>query len=279
MKKTTLGELGNRLPSGALTHDGAWVGDVPFRFRRFNLRFEKEAVAPLLAERPALSIGAFVTALLAEALTQLGPDAEFGAKPLEVRRQAVGRLAIGDALYLYTAFRRHALGKSLALRVTCSCGKCAPFTFDGDLDTVEVVACEKAEERVFTFDLRDSEIVTPAGQRGKRLVIGPAPWSTLEPLGTPKAFALLKYESLRTGIREVEGINTHGAPLVVTEEMLDDLAKEDYEPLLKLVDERMPGPLLSVSGKSPHCGRPFQEAIDWRYGDFFAGASMSAMKT
>lgn len=259
-RKTTLAALSRLLPLGVTTAGGLCAKDVTFR--PWRMREEKE-LASLQEEHKGLTGPQFATLVLATMCPSIGGLNLENMKMVE-RRMHIGQMFMGDVLTAYFHLRIHALGKEFPIKIACR--QCADkFTFNADLETLEVTAADTVPDSQWRFKLTD-----PFKLRGKdaeEFVMGPPRWNAIEAI---RGGGLSVRPALFPAcIHEVVG--QPPAPLASHE--LDDMSKRDVERLSREINDLLIGPDMSVEITCPTCRAEQKTQIEWNYGSFFMTSS------
>lgn len=266
IKRTTLGELGTKLPIGVVDSKTGNLGKH-FAVRPWRLK-EERAIGKIRAENEHSSVAEYVSMVLAYMCTKFG-NHDFEKMKIEERRLIISTAFMADVFYAYVWLRREAIGPELKLDLTCNSCR-AKFVFAGDLDSIEVGTIDNVTDADWEYKLK-----TPIEIRSKLIdgfKLGPSRWNELEriPAGTRRFdTGAAKSAIIRGSIREAGELGA--IPLV--DEELDELTKYDLERITGLINERPIGPTMSIEGKCTMCGAPFEHAIEWATDNFFEPSS------
>jgi hypothetical protein len=268
IKKTTLAELGPKLPIGIVDSKTGTLGKV-FSVRPWRLKEERE-LGKIRAANENASVAQYVAMILATMCTRFG-NHDFEKMKFEERRLILSSAYMADVFYAYIWLRRDAIGSELSLKITCSNSNChTNFEFTGDLGSIDVGEVDSLVDTEWIYKLK-----TPITVRGKLIEhfkFGPSRWNTLEtiPAGTRRFdTGAAKSAIIRGSILEAGELGA--IPLVDDE--LDELTKFDLERITTAINERPVGPTMSIEGKCTSCGAPFEHAIEWATDNFFEPSS------
>lgn len=261
---TTLLELqGPKLPNGLV----AGVDNLTFQFRRWRLKEEKEIAK--IKEQKGLTLGQYVTEVLAYMLVQLGDSANFEKKKPGEKTLALNQLYLSDVLYMYV-YLRYLVDKDYDIPMVCPIDK-ENFTFTADLNSVEVHIVEKPMELVWDFETRDGMEVR--GKTYKMLKIRAPAWRVFsnvpieDDINDTIAMAAIMKGSI---------LSLDGEEIAMTDEEFDEaLGKYDFERLKAFLALRFGGPILAVKVKcpGPGCKTELFGTIKWTDPDFLSISS------
>lgn len=264
IKKTTLAELGPRLPHGIADVGGNLIKDIAVRPWRFK---EEKELGKLLDKNREATMVQYTSMVLGAMYTQMGPS-NFEAMNEAERRLAVAQLEVGDAFYAYCWLRRESLGPHLKMDITCaSCLNVFPFK--ADLDTLAVSTVEKPEDALWEYCLQD-----PYEIRGKlveKFMMGQAKWQSLEGAEPSGRFntGAAKAIMIRACVKSFGDMGS----VPIMDNDLDEMSKRDIEGILEGIDNNHVGPDMSIEHVCKRCGSQIRTSIDWSHGSFFGASS------
>lgn len=279
--KTTLGQLGPRLPVGSIVHAGGTttVGGIVATsgeplVKRIDARpwrtLEEKAIAKF--KKKGDNMAQHVTLVVACMCSEFGaltwPDMPAKQSDVTERRVQLAQMSMGDVLYAYCYLRREAMGNIIKMNVQC------PFCqhkwlFPADLDTLEVITVEHPDALYWTYTLQ-----RPVDIRGKKVTgfrMGPTPWHSVEMAATGVITdATSKLAVLRGAI---VGFVDNPQNTAMTEADMDYIHKRDLEGLVSAVDDMNVGPKMALELTCERCEKESLQPIDWRYDAFFSNSS------
>jgi hypothetical protein len=272
LRKTTLGELGSKLPVG--TPDPATSGLIKdISRRRWNLGLEKK-LGKAREKMKTGNIAKFATLVLAGVCEQIGglKIKEWNPKNKGDHDKAliqIGNMYMCDALYAYVWLRHDVIGREVDLTLTCPvCSH--KMAFKADLETLEVNVADNPDDILWQYDLKHP--ITLRGQKCTGFKLGPIRWNSIEnsQKGSLLDMGGTKSEMIWSAIVEPLG-HDKLAGVSVAEHELEELDKWDLEKLSGLIDVNSPGPDMAIEATCPRgpCGHSFRTPIDWMYDSFF----------
>jgi len=267
LKKTTLVERGPELALGIADPSGKLHRNI--ELRRWNLKKEKE-LGELRKEEPDVSLGEYVSMVLAEMCTWLGPH-DFDKKSMNQaeKRLVLSQMWMGDVLHAYCWRRLKAMGHELKTRLECPFHE-YKFPWTGDLRTLEVNVAESLEDAMWEFVLSDPFEIRE--QTVEKFKLGPVRWHAIEKaeLGRRVNPGKVKAVMIHASIHEIGG-----AEVALGEHELDEMSKLDLETHIAEIDRHAIGPDMRIEPRCDHkrCERSFETSIDWSYDNFFSVSS------
>jgi hypothetical protein len=267
-KKTTLGELGPNLPIGVLDPATRKV-EKGLEHLDWTTRMERELGK---SKKKTMNQAEHVSLILSRLYTRVG-HLKWDPNSLDEKKRRVeygGRLSSmysGDIFYMYYWLRRNVIGNIVTIdKVTC--GRCeAEFTWEGDLDTVEVTTVDDEKQLDWAY-----ELIRPF-KIGEKLVeqmtLRSPRWGALEAhAGDIVDDGSAKIIAVSSSVTMV-----NGEPENLDMEDLDNMGKRDLEALARRLNEEFIGPKMSIEQDCPKCERPINMPIDWRHESFFGNSS------
>lgn len=275
MRTTTVKELGQRLPIGALV-DGKLVKD--FSLRPFKARVSR--ALNLYREANKGKSVAWLAAKYVSIITErVGGEsfaltADGDSTPEQELR--VHGMPWADVMYIYIYSRIASCGEWMEIPAACQAAKCE---FSGavraDLLTIEVTVIDDPAELHTWVTLKDG--LRAGGATCRRLRLQPVPFrATLLP-GTGAAdLNVMSYAQLRESIVEAEG-----APdgYVLRDEDLDDVSHMDLLRIDRQAGERAAGCDLRTKVACPKCGATLLGTMNWGFDYFFDSSVPSSTLT
>jgi hypothetical protein len=265
-RKTTLCELGGKLPIGVIDDHGKLHKDL--KTRPWRMKEERE-LGKLRSENDAISVGQWVSLVIGTMYTRFG-NHDFESMKPEHKRVLISQFYMPDVFYAFLWLRREAVGSELGFDLRCPvCNN--RFSFPADLDTLEVQTLDDISQAEWDYKLKAP--IQIQGKLVESLHLGPTKWATIEGLGVG---GIGGFDSGTTKAGLIHGsilnLGEHGA-VPITHSDLDDLVKRDIEALSRMIDEKSPGPNMEVEAKCPRCRNEFRTSIQWMTDDFFAPPS------
>lgn len=270
LKKITLQEQGPRLPLGIIDTNGDYIKDIATK--RWRMAEERE-LGDMRDRNRDVNVAQFVSMVLSTMCNKMGTH-NFESMKHEERRVVVSQMFMGDVFYAYVWLRMKTLGNELHLNLTCP--QCRnKFPFVADLNTIEVDVCDKLDDALWTYELKE-----PFDIRGKSvtsLLLGPARWTSLESMKS----GVMNTGAAKAGVilGSIHGIanwkDKEGKPqkVALSESELDEMVKLDIEGITNRIDDYAIGPNMSVEGVCNRCRYNYKLAIDWGYDSFFGDSS------
>lgn len=262
--KTTIGELGARLPVGTPLADGSLAKDMISR--PWKTRDERE-IGRLRHE--GMNQARYASLVVSQLYSQLGKHQWVEETKSPERILAVGTMYMPDVLYAFIWLRMQVISTTLKMNVKC--GKCSnPFTFIGDMNSTEVYTINKLADLDWFYDLQDP--INIRKKKVDRFRLQTPHWFNLE--GTIKEGfneSLAKILMVRSS---VVGLNDEPDLTMLVESEMDEISKRDLEAINTKINEEFIGPKMAIDGECPRCAQPFVQAIDWRGESFFTVSSL-----
>lgn len=266
-KKTTLSELGQKLPIGYEV-GGSLLKN--FEMGSWKMKQEKELGEVRKKDK---SMGGFVAKMMGILMTRIGPHA---MKELGESEQALilNQSYMADIMYMYMCLRRHYIGNEIELSVTCpSCEH--EFVWTGNLDTLDVICVDESEQINREIVLRDG--IKIMGDIRKRLTIRPPKWAIVSDQNVLKTNNEVERSLIliKNSIVGAEGIDPK-QPIAIFDEDIDEVERYDYALLQNVVDES-PGPNMTadIVCERLTCRFKWLQMIRWDYDSFFSISSRS----
>jgi len=267
-KRVLLPDWGPQLPLGFPDPTGdSYQRNI--ELRRWNLKKEKE-LGEIRKENPDVSLGEYVSMVLSEMCTWLGPH-NFDKKSMNDKERllVLSQMWMGDVMGAYCWLRYKVMGSELKMKLECPYHD-FKFPWTGDLNTLEIRTAESLEDAMWTFDLNDPFDVR--GQSAERFDLGPVRWHAIEKadLGRRVNPGAVKAVMIRASIHRL-----NGQEMALAENELDELSKLDLETHIAQIDEYAIGPDMRIEPRCTHkrCERTFETSIDWSYDSFFSVSS------
>lgn len=269
--ETTMNALGDRLPHGLLTPEGA-QRDFEFRPPTMGTRKQLGALKGRkdLSKRP----GMFVAYWLAHALRSLCGRDLAAMKEAEAAL-LVARLTYGDILYLI--FRWQQLGAPDGLELPAEgCGKCgAPFSevlVDVGTLTVGELPADASQANPPRARLGLTRGFPMGALKVSTVLLQPPTWmDTFWVLSTEQwsNTELIRAQLLKASVCGVDAAEVQAVPMSA----IDELWPVDVRAIDEATSRVTPTPDLRIVVPCPECGTPNETALDWRSADFFSGSA------
>ena len=270
-RKTTLGELGNRLP----IYDGS--ENTEFTFREWDMDME-EKLSDLQEE--AANVGAFVRSMMDLLLDEFkGKDYQSLGK--EEKILALSQLHFPNMMYMYMALRVEELGHELHFE-NVQCPHCQKQIKDfiADLRGLDVECKDKEHEAIVDYELRKPITMPGIGDAPNKMVTGlriaVSKWDSLEKVPSEKA-ANTGFVKKAIFNSAITGCTNNGELVdgfIDTKALIRKIKKIDIEKIGKVVVENNAGPDMKLSGNCLHCKKDFETQINWGYESFFDSSSL-----
>lgn len=263
MKKLpTLKEFGKRLPIGYREPNS---GEIlkPFSLRPWDWDLE-EQIGEALENSDDAGMG-HVSHVVAASIEAIG-NIKFDKLNELQRRTLISSLYYSDVVHMYVWIRVEAMGQELKLE-TFNCDKCKKsIEFVGDLRELDV---EEVDRKAISRTVTLEHGIQYANERRKKVIVEPVRWSFFESnefVATMFNPAKFKRLIVQQGVVELEGAPK---PAHLTTAHLKSMKSNEILKLVREINEAGGGPIMAIEGNCPQCRKPFQNEIDWRYGDFF----------
>lgn len=263
ISSTTIGDYGHRLPVGILQGGALHRG---FAFKPFRMKEERELEAKRKANK-RISVGDFVTAVMAHMLTKLGPHSDFQSLTEDQRQLVVSQMYLGDVVYMWLCLRIEALGE--AIQFPLKCGSCGfEQKLKADLNLTDVKVYEDLTSLTKNVKLRHG-MVLPDGDETKDVVIQPPRWSGMCGASPGANASDVKMALL------IASIHTVGdGKFSATTDAIEALSKWDVELMSKAVDTDSPGPDMTLEAVCSRCSNEWKIPLEWNWDFFFTAASL-----
>ena len=269
IEKIEARDLGCKLPVGIFTNDGEHLTEyvlAPYRTKYDRilgqlLQAPKAKITQVLGQflpQYIQTIGGFTLSELSTKMNGMSPS------------RIIENMPMGDALSIVVQIRLQAQGEDIAMSAQCpQCGvqndddptKGRPYH---DLGSTEVVCfCDLHTKPLIEVVLKDG--IERMGEVIKRVHMQPLKLYALEKIatpgsGTPVDIALLY--NMITALPDSELYrNVRGQ--VFSDELYDELTKDDLAALRKAVEKIQPGPDMNADMVCFSCGNEFTSPIAW----------------
>jgi len=258
MKKTTLGEHGQNLPTGKVA-GGTFVRE--FALREFNFGIDRQ-IAKVREAQDGMAVSAITSLVLSRLVTKLHGQECDPAKP-EESKALLYKCSVGDVMYMWLWARFEAMGEALEIPFQCQMPSCLHKDpeLKFDMRGMDVFVAEGEDQLQGTVKL--SRPYTVRKEQITELKVKPPLWSIFSQAGG----ASFNYQGA-VFQSSVYGTDKHET-IVLGEPELDQLSRKDYKALAKEIDRVSPGPRLVIEGKCPKCEGDFKQMLDWDYDTFF----------
>lgn len=259
----TLEDLGDVLPHG-LAVDGQL--ERAFVLRRPTMGLQKQVgglrADATLAKRP----GALYLRFLGLVVEQLGTQRLGDLKP-GVADELLGRLTIGDVLFLGYAWQRACAPRGLSLGQV-DCGGCGSPLGDVRVDpgSLEVTHLPVAQLRPPETALRLYDPIPVGTRTVVALRLRPPLWGVAygrigpESFANPAAVQARAFVSAVSAALCADGTEIPG----LTEAALDELMPDDVRAIDAALGALTPTLDLAVEVECPACGKLNRDTLDWR---------------
>jgi hypothetical protein len=280
MRKTTLGEYGQKLPIGVRT-------DRQFN-KDFSLRTYKSVVDRHLGDWDEANEGKFASAAakLAGRIPKflslicedyggiaLPPDPEGNSTPEQELRFYQAYYA--DVMYAYV-YARLVLDHRMEIPFTCqnkSCKHRQRGIFD--LRSLEVDVMEEGDEIERWIKLKEP-FKTRDGKQVTKVCIQPILWSSmLQPGVFSGLMSQVSYSALKGCIA---GVDCMEGNYQLTDAELDQVSRIDVVTINRLAGTMAAGIDLETDVECAKCGHVHVDALNWTFDDFF-GSSLPISET
>lgn len=277
--KTTLGDLGAKLPVYRLDSKKLPITDLSFSFHTWDMEMEEK-----LSERAekSKSVGLFINEMMCMLLDQFcGQD--FQALDSSNKTLMMNQLDMPNMMYLYIYLRVEVLGSDYRLNLTCPAARCGKEIKDYvvNLEGVDVHTKEFDYEAGVPIHHRTVkyELVRPITLNDKIITAfeyDVSKWDYMErsdskdgsTAGSLKKFMLKS--SISGFFAGEEKIQGYLDPKAVMQKM----QKVDIEKSIRLITENNAGPTPVLEGECPHCQVKWSKVLDWSYRSFFDSSSL-----
>lgn len=261
VQKTTQRELGEQLPMGVL-QGGVLHRD--FSFRTYSSRVERELDALRQANKGINGV-MWAVLVLSKMLVSYGPYVDFSALSESERRQVLLNSWAQDVLYLLVCLRIQALGAEV--RFALKCGSCDhEFRPTVDLGDLDVKVCRIPDVLTKVYQMKNPVEVGP--RRYEFLVLDQPRWGSLA-LVKGRNLSAAEFTSVRSLIRF-----TLPDQFPVTDAILDEFSKYDFEHIRAAVDDDSYGADMLLEADCPECARTTKYGMDWSWDFFFKSPSL-----
>lgn len=275
LARRTLGDLGDALPHGLA--DGGEALRT-FGLRRPTMGLQKQVGAlrqdATLAKRP----GALLVRFLARVLSHLG-GRDLGSLDDARAAELVGRLTVGDVLFLGFAWQRARHPRGLPLG-DVDCGSCGRALGDVrvDLDSLEVTVVDSDRDLLRGAPravVRLWEpIPLPSGKLVDLVEVRSPAWGAA--FGRLAADSFGRNRALmqaRTFAASIAGARAGEDDLVgLPESALDELMPDDVKLLDEAIEAVTPSLDLGIEVACPHCGASNRTTLDWQSEAFYSAS-------
>lgn len=264
-KKTTIGDLGLRLPVGVGPLDGSSPRAIQLAFRDWTGKDDRK-IGKMRQSRPGQTDADLVEMILAEFVTRWG-NHDFTKMKLEERRNVLSMSPSGDIFHAWSILRVENVGADCKMIFACvNCQKDIHFDID----------VEQIEEKVPVSPTADlTEKVTTKrgilykGERHLEATIAPILWKTYYGINNNARMDVteLKLLVIEGGVVGLQGIE---GQIILPQTSVDAMVKYDIELVARRIEERQLGPELSIDIRCPHCDTRIVRPVTWEYDVFFS---------
>lgn len=270
LPETTLAELGDLLPHGLV--DGATLHRT-FRLRRPTMGLQKQVGALRSDAAAARRPGTMFLRFLALVVESIG-SVDVGALKAGPAEELLGRLTVGDTLYLGFAWQRARSPRGMPLGAI-DCGGCGQSLSAVRVD-VGTLATTHLPVDLAAADLPRAEVAL--WEPLPRSAGAPVDSVTVRSPAWGLAFGRLGVEGFRNGAAmqsrtfaaAIVGARAGGQELAgVSEAQLDELLPDDVRLLDDAIASVTPTLDLTVEVACPHCGAVNRDKLDWQTEGFF----------
>lgn len=237
-------------------------------FKVWNLKREKQVGEIQRKSGNNIGAGEWVSILLSEMVTQMGPH-DFNKLNTAEKRLIINQMYMPDVMFAYCLLRYEAMGNELGTDLECPfCGN--KFSTNADLNTLDIRSVEKVEDKNWIFELKRP--INIRGKDRKTFVMGPTRWATVEQAKLGKRINPGKFKSLMIS-KSIQSIDDES--IILSDNDLDEMTKLDLERLISDIDKNGLGPDLSIETlcTDERCERQFRTSLDWGYDSFFTVSS------
>jgi len=265
--KTTVGDLGVRLPIGVGPFDGSQARDTTLAFGDWTGARERE-LGRLRQANPAATEADLVIMVLSMFVERWGQH-EFGKMSDPQKELVLARAASPDIFHAWCQLRVENCGPKFRMTFPCpSCRKDMHLDVDVE-DIVEEIPASPTTNLVQS-DCKLRKGMMFKGERRFKPLMAPVTWKTFRRLQDQARTDLS--ETKLTIIEEaiVGFADDDGGEIIVPSTSVDTLNKYDIEYLADYISDRSLGPDLSISEDCPGCGVRVQRPVAWEYDVFFS---------
>lgn len=280
MRKTTLGEQGQKLPIG-VRNGRAFNKD--FTLRPYKSFIDRHLGDWDEAAEGKYKAGAKVAARIPKFLSLICESFGGVAMPLDDKRNSPAESELkfwgytyADVMYAYIYSRLATLGPDLEVRFTCQNPKCkvqqrAVF----DLRTLEVDVLEEGDEYESWVVLKEP-IKLRDGKLARKVRVHPVLWSSLMQPGVFSGLmSQVSFSALAGCIAGVDAVE--GAYQLIPSE-LDEIGRQDVININRKAGLLAAGIDLETSVDCAACKTTHKDPLNWTF-DFFFGSSLPISET
>lgn len=260
MKKTTLGEWGQKLPVGIVEGEKF---NREFSFRELEFGVERK-IQEICAKEKVKTNGPQATVVLSQLLTSIGGQKLDPESPAATRA-VLAKLYLADIMYMWLWARRMSCGKDLEVNFPCTNEKCE-FIEDPspvyDLDSFDIQTAENVSELRGQWTAKTPYEIR--GQTVNAFRLQPATWSVY--MSADSMGAETDAKLLLAGIC---GTDKHES-IMLTDQEINHFRRPDYVGLTMAINKLTFGPKLVVEHQCPKCEKMDKMFLDWSYDSFFS---------
>lgn len=264
IKKTTLGELGGRLPLGVVQTDGSFskeIESMPWKTRH------ERAIGALKKE--GMNMAQHASIIISQLYSRVGPHVWTPETKHAEKLLNIGTMYLPDVLYMYVLLRSKVISDRLKMSITCPACR-HKFVLNGDMASIEVNTLERPEDMNWYFNLKD-----PISIRKKtvsKFRMNPPKWFQLESVASMAASG--EMAKIVIARASVVGFNDEIEPTQLMDSEMDEVSKRDLESMISEINKDFLGPKMATEGDCPSCNFHFNLPINWRGDDFFSESSL-----
>jgi len=272
MKKTTLAELGSRLPIGF--QEGNTL-QKDFGLRPFKTKVDRHLAAWIKNNAgkhddvtlEACKVAKLLSLLVSHVNGAACPVTPQGDSTPEFEAQ-IYNWFFADVMYAYMYARVEALGSTMLLPVVCPNCRYSTEEAKVDLSTTEISTVESVEELYKWVDLQHPLLLRDGRTTLQSVKIGPVRWSTYcKPGVLASEVAAFDPTSLRDSICAINRDDSKAYSMTNAE--IDELHKLDFERINHQAGAVLAGPDITTTVRCPSCNFPITGLLQWTYNFFF----------
>jgi hypothetical protein len=266
-RKTTVGELGMRLPIGTGPLDGSRARVTDLETRLWTAA-EEERIGALRKKNSRMTEAELVLEVLALFCTRWG-EHDFSAMPHNDRVTILKAQTTADIFHAWTMLRIENMGEKLKFDVKCpDCEHKYAFELNAEDFVCHVPVSENTNLLAETPQL--SMGMTIGAERRRVLLVKPAPWGlTLEVEKSSGGLSTIKIRIVKCSVAGWPG---SANDVAISLPMVNTLIKRDFEDLVRYIHKAHEPVDLSYTTQCPGCEVEHLQQVPWYYDIFFSVA-------
>lgn len=279
-RKTTLGELGNRLPIYRVGQDKKPIEKNEFTFIPWDMEMEEK-----LAEKQEKSKGrgTFINEMMCMLLDNFCGQ-EFQEMKPEERAVVMNQLEWSNMMYMYIYLRVEELGSNMSLNLMCPNPRCQQQldNYVVDLKGLDVHVkeynFEKKEAdhpRVSTYDLV-KPIILKDGLTISAINFDMSRWDYMEKSDNKDGInaGKLKMFMLKSSVVGFKNGEEKVTKFLDPQQVFSRMKKIDIEQCTRFVADNNAGPVPLVECQCPKCETKWNRMLEFNYQSFFDSSSL-----